>query len=405
MSGAWMERPRRPVRHPRGRASRVLREGRPRGAGRSERAGEQRGRAVLHARRGSLGQGVGRRRSQQPERHVLHDARGGHRVDDSAEARARGERHRSDCARLPGHGAHRRGAGRCGEHDQRPSPSSGRCRATSPSTRSRPASSAPAERSSTRRSCSRRRGAAPPRSAPAPARRWPRLSSLARTWAAEAASFVTGRDVVHRRRRAPLGGHRLGSSPNARSPLPPKSFDISPAETPPTRAVTQPETPPPNEALAALGDPHMSSRRPPPPQADLLPPWASEYFLGDDPTLLTALVPTCFLSMALYTRNPATNFIFDEQEALLANPYVRAAADLYRQDRLARGLQARLLGAHAGPDHRLVPSASRLGLARALEDRHARLQRVSSRLHQRAFARAQRSAPRPSGPQVDAQPP
>ena len=52
-----------------------------------------------------------------------------------------------------------------------------------------------------------------------------------------------------------------------------------------------------------------------------------EYFLGEEPTLLTALVPTCFLSMALYTRSPATNFIFDEQEALLANPYVRAAGD------------------------------------------------------------------------------
>jgi hypothetical protein len=52
-----------------------------------------------------------------------------------------------------------------------------------------------------------------------------------------------------------------------------------------------------------------------------------EYFLGEDPTLLTAMVPTCFLSMLLYTRSPATNFIFDEQEALLANPYVRAASD------------------------------------------------------------------------------
>jgi len=52
-----------------------------------------------------------------------------------------------------------------------------------------------------------------------------------------------------------------------------------------------------------------------------------EYFLGEDPTLLTALVPTCFLSMALYTRHPETNFIFDEQEALLANPYVRAVTD------------------------------------------------------------------------------
>ena len=53
-----------------------------------------------------------------------------------------------------------------------------------------------------------------------------------------------------------------------------------------------------------------------------------DYFLGEDPSLLTALVPTCFLSMALYTRHPATNFIFDEQEALLANPYVRASSDL-----------------------------------------------------------------------------
>ena len=52
-----------------------------------------------------------------------------------------------------------------------------------------------------------------------------------------------------------------------------------------------------------------------------------EYFIGEDPTLLTALVPTCLVSMLLFTRAPSTNFIFDEQEALLANPYVRAAAD------------------------------------------------------------------------------
>jgi hypothetical protein len=31
--------------------------------------------------------------------------------------------------------------------------------------------------------------------------------------------------------------------------------------------------------------------------------------------------------MVLYTRSPTTNFIFDEQEALLANPYVRASTD------------------------------------------------------------------------------
>jgi hypothetical protein len=53
-----------------------------------------------------------------------------------------------------------------------------------------------------------------------------------------------------------------------------------------------------------------------------------EYFLGEDPSFAVAIVPCCFLSMALFTRHPfKTNFIFDEQEALLANPYVRSIAD------------------------------------------------------------------------------
>jgi hypothetical protein len=56
--------------------------------------------------------------------------------------------------------------------------------------------------------------------------------------------------------------------------------------------------------------------------------WLYDYFFGEDPTVSTALVPLCFLSMLLFTRHPMkTNFIFDEQEALLANPYVRSVAD------------------------------------------------------------------------------
>jgi hypothetical protein len=51
------------------------------------------------------------------------------------------------------------------------------------------------------------------------------------------------------------------------------------------------------------------------------------YFLEEVFTFVTALVPLCFLSIALYTRHPRTNFIFDEQEALLANPFVRSVAD------------------------------------------------------------------------------
>jgi len=55
--------------------------------------------------------------------------------------------------------------------------------------------------------------------------------------------------------------------------------------------------------------------------------WIHDYFLGEDPTFGLALVPFCFLSMLLFTRHPNTNFIFDEQEALLANPFVRSVAE------------------------------------------------------------------------------
>src|ERR1041385_1629342 len=47
-----------------------------------------------------------------------------------------------------------------------------------------------------------------------------------------------------------------------------------------------------------------------------------DYFLAADPTFWVAMVPAVALSAVLYTRSLTTNFIFDEQEALLANPYV-----------------------------------------------------------------------------------
>ena len=87
--------------------------------------------------------------------------------------------------------------------------------------------------------------------------------------------------------------------------------------------MNQPEAPPPLPAVPAAD---LDEPLPPLPKRTLFTR-VYDYFLGEDPSLLTALVPTCFLSMLLYTRHPATNFIFDEQEALLANPYVRAAAD------------------------------------------------------------------------------
>ncbi len=48
----------------------------------------------------------------------------------------------------------------------------------------------------------------------------------------------------------------------------------------------------------------------------------ADYFLGEDPSFWVAMVPMLLLSAVLYTRHFASNYIFDEQEALLANPYV-----------------------------------------------------------------------------------
>ncbi len=53
-----------------------------------------------------------------------------------------------------------------------------------------------------------------------------------------------------------------------------------------------------------------------------------DYFVGEELNFGIAVVPLCFLAMILFTRHPMkTNFIFDEQEALLANPYVRSVAE------------------------------------------------------------------------------
>lgn len=52
------------------------------------------------------------------------------------------------------------------------------------------------------------------------------------------------------------------------------------------------------------------------------------YFVDKDPTFWAAAGAMLALSAWLYTRALSTNFIFDEQEALLANPYVNAAQDL-----------------------------------------------------------------------------
>lgn len=50
------------------------------------------------------------------------------------------------------------------------------------------------------------------------------------------------------------------------------------------------------------------------------------YFSEQDPKFLTAFAPAFVLSVLIYVRSPLSNYIFDEQEALLANPYVNGQA-------------------------------------------------------------------------------
>ncbi len=56
--------------------------------------------------------------------------------------------------------------------------------------------------------------------------------------------------------------------------------------------------------------------------------WTVGFFTTREPIFRYAFLPFLLLSIALYIRHPATNYIFDEQEALLANPYVNGMKDL-----------------------------------------------------------------------------
>ncbi|HWP05702.1 MAG TPA: tetratricopeptide repeat protein [Polyangiaceae bacterium] len=67
-----------------------------------------------------------------------------------------------------------------------------------------------------------------------------------------------------------------------------------------------------------------------------LPANVAAYFIHSDPTLRRAFVPALIVSALLYLRSPLSNYIFDEQEALLANPYVNGEGlkflDAFRRD-------------------------------------------------------------------------
>lgn len=98
-----------------------------------------------------------------------------------------------------------------------------------------------------------------------------------------------------------------------------------------TEPTVEPSALPTGTSEEVLATPEETPQ-PPPPLPPPLPPlervWrvVRDYFVGDDPTFWVAMVPLLALAAILYTRHPATNCIFDEQEALLANPYVNGKA-------------------------------------------------------------------------------
>jgi len=67
-----------------------------------------------------------------------------------------------------------------------------------------------------------------------------------------------------------------------------------------------------------------------------LPAGALAYLTRTDPTFKHAFAPALLVSALLYLRSPFSNYIFDEQEALLANPYVNGEGlrylDAFRRD-------------------------------------------------------------------------
>jgi tetratricopeptide (TPR) repeat protein len=97
----------------------------------------------------------------------------------------------------------------------------------------------------------------------------------------------------------------------------------------------------PRVAVAQLPPPVYSPPPPPPPPIkhnifERAARFARDYFTAYDPTFWSALAPFVLLSIILFARSPATNFIFDEQEALLANPYVNATGGLRFIDAIHR---------------------------------------------------------------------
>jgi hypothetical protein len=98
--------------------------------------------------------------------------------------------------------------------------------------------------------------------------------------------------------------------------------------------------------------------------------WFAAYFRERVPTVWVAFWPLLLLVATVYTRCPTTNYIFDEQEALLANPYVNQVGFRY-EDAIYRDFWGLPANASIG-SYRPVPNYLWRGLVEVGE----RTQRV-----------------------------
>lgn len=107
---------------------------------------------------------------------------------------------------------------------------------------------------------------------------------------------------------------------------------------------------------------------------------ALRHVQDNDPRTLTAFTPFLLLGLFLFTRHPATNYIFDEQEALLANPYVNARNGLTYWDAWVRDFWGLPPEASIG-SYRPIPNL----IWRALWSLHAYLPEALAHLPKHPF--------------------
>lgn len=138
--------------------------------------------------------------------------------------------------------------------------------------------------------------------------------------------------------------------------MPPESDDRTPQPSGAEGTVDQaqgpaPEAPPPEAAPISPGEVYAApvkqdetrpAAAPREPLRDRARRVAEQLFargrayFEQEPTFWVVAAPLLVLSLILYTRLPNTNYIFDEQEALLANPYVNRTQGLRFIDAIHR---------------------------------------------------------------------